>query len=278
MLGGIGLCALAAFCLSKWASEADWINFSSGTTGNGFHQCGFGRGSLRLAPPSCYRILFPFILYPERTGAPYAVPDASQWRWISYQALRFLVIWLALLLLTSVLGIVGTLIAAALFGLSIHFDYWSNTIELLAVALVLAAPGLHLHWLYLLGAGLVLGTGRETIVFLGILGTPHALALAGGALIAQVAVRHFVRTEEHWYGTLEYANPMWRTNWRSLTGRNGPDALWRVAIYVAILSSAFLASPFLSIAVGVTTFVIARIDEPRTITMLIPFAAATLCR
>ncbi len=174
------------------------------------------------------------------------------------------------------LGIVGTLTAAALFGLSLHFDYWSNAVELLAVALVLAAGCLHWPWWVVLALGLVCGAGRETLPFLACLGTLPAIVFSVGALTAQVVIRRFVRTEEHWYGTLEYANPMWRTNWGSLTGLHGLSAQWRTGIYLLIAVCAFSQAPWLTLALVLTTFLVARIDEPRVLTMLIPFAGAFL--
>lgn len=273
MWGTAAVTAFAAFCLSKWAWEADYINFASQTTGNGYFQCLFGRGVLGLAPPACYRILFPFLVAPDRREAPYAVPDSEPSRWIFYQVLRFLVTWLALLFLTSALGIVGTLIAAAIFGLSIHFDYWSNSVEFLAVAIVLASPHLCWPWWGYLAAGLVLGTGRETLPFLALLGSAPAVCLGLGAAISHGIVYLFADTEPHWHGTLEYRNPMWRANWDSLTGRNGPDVVWRVFIWLGIAIAASVSAPVLAVSLAVTTFLLARIDEPRVLTMLIPFVA-----
>lgn len=185
-------------------------------------------------------------------------------------------IWLSLIFLIPTLGVTGTMLAAALFGLTIRYDYWSNTVELLAVALVLAAPVLHWHWGYLLAAGLVLGTGRETLPFLGLLGTPGAIAIAIGALASHGIVRCFVRTEAHWEGSLDYANSMLQTNWRSIVGVHGPSAQWQVGIYGAVGLLACFSAPFLAIPLLIVTSLIARIDEPRTLTMLVPFSAQTV--
>lgn len=271
-------CGIAALCLSKWAWEADYANFTTATLGNGFFQCAFGRGALGLAPPACYRILFPFLTHPDRSGASYDVPEFAWDRWCIYQLFRFLVIWLALTTLATSMGLWLALVTAALFGLTIRYDYWSNTVELLAVSLVLAGGVLGWHWGALLAAGLVLGTGRETLPFLALLGTPHALALAAGAALAQVALRFFVKTEEHWLGTLPYASAMWRTNWTSLTGGHGPDVVWSVLIYLLVAALGFFSAPLLTSILVLVTALVARIDEPRVLTMLVPFAAMTVLR
>lgn len=275
MWGEVGAVTFAAFCLSKWAWEADQINFTSQTVGNGFWQASFGRGSFRLAPPSCYRVLLPCLLFPERSEAPYAVPELSPWRWVLYQTWRFVFVWLALVTLLAASGLTVALVAAALYGLTIRYDYWSNSVEFLAASLIFAHPH---AWLPLLGAGLVLGAGRETLPLLACVGSGGGIAFGAGSGIAQVLLRRFVRTEKHWEGSLEYAVPMWRQNWRVLRGRYGPGALWYAGIYVLLAALAAPAAPVLAVVLTVLTFLLARIDEPRVLTMLVPFAAVTLCR
>jgi hypothetical protein len=176
------------------------------------------------------------------------------------------------------MGLTVALVTAALFGLTLRYDYWSNSVELLAVALVLAGGVLGWHWGYLLAIGLVLGTGRETLPFLALLGTPQAIALGAGAAIGHLAVRLAARTEPHWRGTLDYATPMWETNWRSICGGHGENVRWQVAIYLLVGGLGALAVPMLALPLILVTALVARMDEPRVLTMLVPFAALSLIR
>lgn len=187
-------------------------------------------------------------------------------------------IFAALATLTAALGMTAAMVTAALFGMTLHYDYWSNTVELLAVACVLAGAALGWHWGYLVAIGLVLGTGRETLPFLAILGTPQAIALGAGAAIGHLACRLSARTESHWAGTLDYAVPMWRTNWESAAGKNGADVVWRVGIYTFVAALAMMTVPMLAGVLVVVTTLIARVDEPRVLTMLTPFASLTVIR
>jgi len=271
--GTVAICALAALCLSKWAWEADYPNFSTETVGNGFGQGSFGRGARKLAPPACYRLLFPCLVYPDRSEAPYETPEFSWPRWIWYQSLRFLVILTGLLILTASVGIPITLVSGALFGLTLRFDYWSNAVEFLAVGCVIAGGVFGWHWGACLAIGIVLGTGRETLPFLALVGTPQAVSLGAGAAIGQVAVRCFVRTEAHWKDALEYATPMWRTNWDSLRGIHGANYQWCIGIYLLVALLAATTVPLLAVSLVLVTALVARIDEPRVLTMLTPFAA-----
>lgn len=278
MWGEVAASGFAAFCVSKWSWKAD--QESKGACGNGFLQTTFGPGVLRFAAPARFRILFPALLYPTNTSGQPAQPS---WRkWIAYQWLRYKVLWAALALIAVTFGLPTMVVSAALFGLAARYDYWSSSVEFLSVALVLSAGGLHWPWWSLLAAGLVLGTGRETLPFLAILGTVPAIALGAGAAVSHFAVRLVSRPLPEW-GQAErdllYGRPMWNVNLsRLLHPFADPPATWEIGVYIGTAALAAFVAPWLVLALVGTTFLVARIDEPRVLTMLIPFAAQEIVR
>jgi hypothetical protein len=188
--------------------------------------------------------------------------------------LRFLVLWCALYVAASSIGMGHAVAVAILYGLSLKFDYWSNSIELLAGCLVLSGfvPGP-----IGMALGLVLGLGRETLPFLALAG---GWWIALGAAAATLALRRFTKRDPQWDSAeeqLQYGKPQWRRNLAVLGGFD-PPAYLDVAVYCLIAGLAFPAAPLLTVALVGTTFVIARIDEPRVLTMLIPWAALTVTK
>lgn len=163
-------------------------------------------------------------------------------------------------------------VAAILFGLTLRFDYWSNTVEFLAGCLVfsglLSVPlGVAL--------GIVLGLGRETLPFLALAG---GWPLALGAGVATYALRRFTKRDPKWDEAekdLQYGKLQWRRNLGVLTGSD-PAVFGDVAVYFLIAGLALFQAPLLTIALVGATVMMARIDEPRVLTMLIPWAAQTV--
>jgi len=165
-------------------------------------------------------------------------------------------------------------LTAILYGLTLKYDYWSNSVELLAASLVCASGVMGWSPLWGLVCGLVLGGGRETTAILGLVGSGYAAAYAVGALGTHIAIRGLSETAPQWKeddSAMQYGRPMWRTNLQLL--RESPPALIDIAIYLAVAALAFTVSPWLTAALVGLTLYTARIDEPRVLTMLIPFAA-----
>ena len=168
---------------------------------------------------------------------------------------------------------------AILYGLTLRFDYWSNAVEFLGVCLVLSSGVLGWHPLAYLGIGLVLALGRETTILLALLGTPAALCFGAGAAIGHGAVRLLSRPAEEWLEAEEsmgYGKPMWRTNLAFFY--SDPASLAECAIYLGIAALSFSIAPWLTLALVALTFLVARIDEPRVLTMLTPLAAMGVIR
>lgn len=194
-----------------------------------------------------------------------------------YQGCRFLVLWVALYLDMQAFGTIHALVVATLFGLTLRYDYWSNAIELLGSVLVCGG----FHWAICLVAGVGLGLGRETLPFLAILWTPSALALSGGAVLSQAVVRRFTRRDPKWDQAereeLQYGKSQVRTNLFLLSGAY-PPAYLDIAVYVCVAVLGFLSAPLLTVGLVAVTCAVARIDEPRVLTMLLPAAASTVIR
>lgn len=193
-------------------------------------------------------------------------------RWYLYQGLRLAFIWSALAILAAAFGLETAIVSAILFGLSIKYDYWSNAVEFLAGCLV---AGHWLRWDVGLLVGAVLGLGRETIPFLALAG---GWPIALGASVSTYGLRFFTHRDPQWdqiEKDCEYGKSQWRTNLALLRGQN-PAAYLDIAVYVGIAGLAAVSAPWLALALVGTTLLIARIDEPRVLTMLIPFAALTV--
>lgn len=176
-------------------------------------------------------------------------------------------------MLAGSFGVPCAMIGAALLGLTLRFDYWSNTVEFLAGCLVVTHC---LSWPLGLGLGLVLGLGRETIPFLALASGGWPIGL--GAAAATSALRRFNDRDPQWDQAdrdLEYGKRQWKRNWESL--RNPP--VWGdIAVYLLLACLAGFTAPLLTLALVGTTVTFARIDEPRVLTMLVPFASLTVAR
>jgi len=262
---------IIALCLARWSQKAD--SESAGAIGNGFAQCSFGTQIFTYAEPGCLRPLFPLLIFPDGM----AKSQEAYGRWYLYQTLRFLVLLAAFRINLSTSGLYHSLVLAAMFGLTLRYDYWSNGIELLAAV----ACFNHLPWGLCLGLGLVCGLGREVLPILALVGTWPAAALALGASLSTTVVRRLVRTDPKWHiaerDELQYGKWQWRTNLSLLRGWF-PPAYLDIAVYTGIGILAVCSAPVLSIALLATTALVCRIDEPRVLTMLMPWAASTVIR
>lgn len=236
-----------------------------------------GRWIFKAPKPACCRPLFPLLLYGDkRDAAPWVI--YGEGRWVAYQLLRFAFFWAALYAMAVYWGPWPCVLTAALAGLTLRFDYWSNAVELFAAALVLAAPG---GLAVALLAGLVLGLGRETLPFLGLLCTPFAVVFAIGATISQIVVRAVSRpdpqtkrlAESLKYGWAGGENMDW--NIRVLFG-GGAVNRFGAAVYCGLAMLGVATVPMVAIPLVAATLFLARINEPRILTMLIPFVAVRL--
>ena len=221
----------------------------------------------------------PLLLNPRENGPPMPVFYHTP-MWLRYQTLRFMFIWAALLVLAVSHGLLLTTVTAMLFGLTLRFDYWSNGVELLAGVLVYSAASNGWDWGLGLALGLVLGAGRETLPILALAGGWFAAALSAGAAATQLVLRRITKTSDEFKKiehTAEYGHSQIVYNLSVLTNggiRFGMEA----AFYVAIAALAFFSAPLLTLGLVAVTFTFSKIDEPRVLTMLVPWAAGTLCR
>ena len=173
------------------------------------------------------------------------------------------------------------IVAAGLYGLTLKYDYWSNAVEFLAVSAVLAGGVFDWHWGYLLALGLVFGTGRETIPFLALVGTPQALALSAGAAISHLGIRWIGKVDPSLVDVEEqfkYGKPMWASNIAVATQNDQYHQHWEILCYLLVAALAAFTAPLLTLLIVAVTFYCARIDEPRVLTPLVPFAAMTVIR
>lgn len=263
------LSGLLAVCLARWSQKAD--SESAGRAiGNGFAQTSFGPKILNYARPACLRPFFPFLIFPDgiaRSGTAIG-------RWMLYQTLRFLVLWAALYLDWQTFGNAHVLCVSLLYAMTLKFDYWSNSIELLGAVLVCIG----LSWPLSLAGGAILGLGRETLPVLALALTPAGAALGCGAALSQAFLRPFLKRDPKWDQAeidLEYG--------KSQLGRNlriyrDPSALLDFGVYLTIGLLALVSAPLLAATLLIVTFYCARADEPRVLTMLIPYAASEVVR
>jgi hypothetical protein len=176
------------------------------------------------------------------------------------------------------MGLTHSAICAALFGLTLRYDYWSNSVELLAACLVASTShGLGIPWVCGLALGFGLGLGRETLPLLAFAG---AWPIAAGAAAAQSTLRIFTRTDPKWEKheiILQHGFVRIRENIHRIVRPENAYQAFSVYVFCVLGALAGSASPALTIAVVVTTLIFSRIDEPRVLTMLIPFAASAMC-
>jgi len=225
------------------------------------------------------RLLFPLLLNYQRTEIPGQEAYLTT-RWHIYHVMRFLVLWAAMLTLLLVGGMKLMLVSAMLFGLTLRFDYWSNCVELLGAAIVFAGGGNDWSLGYALVAGLVLGSGRETLPLLALTFSPFGCAFGLGAGVSQAVVRRLHRPDrgqEHRAAEAQYGESQVAYN-ISVIFSGKPYLLWYAAIYLFLGVLAAFSQPVLAVALVAVTFIYSKIDEPRTLVMLVPFAAETLCK
>jgi hypothetical protein len=194
--------------------------------------------------------------------------------------LRFLFLWLALYVLAHTFGLALAVWAGAIFGLTLRGDYWSNSVELLAASLVASSIALGWPWYYGAIPGLVLGLGRETLPLLSLILTPFSAVFGFCAAASQWAAGRLHRPDPRWLfrkEELQHGKSQASWNWEVLR-RGGPILRFHAATYLSIAALSFLAQPLLTLALVGVTLIYSRIDEPRVLTMLIPFSAETLCK
>lgn len=273
--------AVASVALAFWSSKAD-ID-SRGVWGNGYLHATIGPRVVKAAmAPQRFRVLFPALLFPRRTDGPPVMDrnGASIPSWVAYHVLRAAFVFQALLVLATGLGITQMALAAALYGVALRYDYWSNSVDLLGASVAFAGPALGVPVPVAFLTGLVLGTGRETLFMVALLGTPVAVALGAGALLSHLAVRLIgARLGGHRLLSMAEDPGRLRENMRQnlelLLGRQ-PGTIACQAVWVAIVALALPAAPLLTVGVGAVAFCLTRWDEPRILTALVPAAAATL--
>lgn len=237
-----------------------------------------GRGVIGYALPGRLRLLFPFLVAPDHRG----IPEEQRywgWRWLWYQALRFLFLWAALYVDARAYGTAHAAACGALAGLTFRFDYWSNCVELLAACLVCSAGVLGIPIWWGVACGLVLGLGRETLPLLALSLNPFGVVLGAAAAVSAGAVRIFGRTLPEWErvsGELQYGWPQWRYNLALLWRPPCVAAPIEAVLYVGLAGLASVQAPLLTVALVAVTVCYARMDEPRVLTMLAPWAASTL--
>ena len=201
-------------------------------------------------------------------------------RWLWYQALRFAVLWAAVWVLWESSGLWVMLVSACLFGMTMRADYWSNCVELLAASLCCAAPYLGLDWRSLVPLGFVLGFGRETLPLLALLGTAPAFSFAAMAAVSQAVLWGIGRTPGHYAEHEKLMEHGKSQAWRNLAlifGKTDWESRICAGIWAALVVLAAFQVPWLALGLGAATFWKSKIDEPRVVTMLVPFAARTLC-
>lgn len=243
---------------------------------NGYATVCFGRHVFELPYPIALRSLFPLLLGPKRVREQVIVDRDSQ-RCRNYQMLRIAFAWASFWLLCAAFGPVLMATVAALFILTLRFDYWSNFVELLAASIVLSASRLGIPMLAQVGSGLVLGLGRETLPMLALV--PGGVPLAIGSAVSQGAVRLLRRENpdnERFAKAIEYGTCKLKSYcWLGVT-----DAPWeavpRILLYLSIAVLAALSVPFAAIGMVAITCMGSRIDEPRVLTQLIPWASMVL--
>lgn len=267
--------ALAALVAGVCASREDFGK-PTPVPANGYVTICYGRHVFELPYPIALRSLFPLLIGPKRWKLDRIVVNRDSWRCRSYQMARMAFAWGAFWFLSAAYGPAVMAVAAAVFILSIRFDYWSNFVELLAASIVFSVGPLGIPWPVQLASGLVLGLGRETLPLLAL--APGGIPLAAGSLMSQVAVR-LLRKENPRNAALAAAtmHGKCRLDDVLLLLRVQPWETWpRVALYVSIIALSASAVPFQAAALGIMTFTSSRIDEPRILTQLIPWAALRL--
>lgn len=267
---------LAAFVAGVSASR-EMIGKPDMVPANGYATICFGRHVFELPYPIALRSLFPLIIGPKRWKMNGVVVDRDSQQCRNYQMARIAVAWLAFWLLYSAFGLAIMATVAALFVLTLRFDYWSNFVELLAASIVFTAAKLGIPWHAQIAFGLALGLGRETLPLLALV--PGGIPLAAGALASQAAVR-LLRRENAGNAALKkaigYGECKLTTYVMFMLYQKPWETAPRVALYFAILTFAALSVPWLAAALAIVTLAGSRIDEPRVITQLLPWAAAAL--
>lgn len=271
-LVGSGLAALVAGVVAS----REMIGKPDMVPANGYSTLCFGRHVLELPFPIALRSLFPLLLGPWGKLSSVEVDRSSQ-QCRNYQMLRIAFAWAAFWLLYMAHGPAIMAVTAGIFILTLRFDYWSNFVELLGASVVLSSAALGIPWQAQVGAGLALGLGRETLPLLALV--PGGIPFASGAAASQGLVRVLRRenpgnakfAEAIEYGTCKLGDyvmfGLWREPWETVP---------RVALYFAILALAAFQVPFVAVALAMVTLAGSRIDEPRIVTMLVPWAALAL--
>lgn len=268
-----GLAALVAGV----SASREMIGKPNVVPANGYVTVCYGIHVFELPYPIALRSLFPILIGPKRKLTE-VVCERDSVRSYVYQALRIVFAWAAFWLLFSAYGLAVMAAVAAMFVLSLRFDYWSNFVELLGASVVFCAIPLGITWPTLVAVGLVLGLGRETLPLLALM--PGGIPFAVGAIVSQGAVRLFRRELKHELNTrlaaaIEYGKCRLDDVWALL--KSDPwETVPRLGLYGGILGLAFTVVPWATVVLGILTFCSSRIDEPRVVTQLMPWAAGML--
>jgi hypothetical protein len=270
--------AIAAIVAGVSASR-EQIGKPNMVPANGYVTVCYGVHVFQLPYPIALRSLFPLLLGP-RGALTEVVCERDSPRSYAYQALRMLFAWPAFALLHMAFGLPVMATAAALFILSLRFDYWSNFVELLAASIVLCAGRLGIPWPVQALSGMFLGLGRETLPLLALV--PGGIPLAAGAAMSQATVRLLRKPNLHplnveFTKAIKYG--VCRLDDVLMLLRQGPwETIPRLVLYVGLVGLAMVVVPYLAVALLVVTVAGSRIDEPRIVTMLIPWVAVVLCQ
>lgn len=269
---------LAALVASVCASR-EMIGKPDMVPANGYVTICYGVHVFELPYPIALRSLFPLILGPKRRGMTEVVVNRDSQRCRNYQMLRFLFAWAAFWILCASHGPAVMAVAAGLFVLTLRFDYWSNFVELLAAAIVFGAAPLGIPWQAQAACGLVLGLGRETLPILALV--PGGLPLGAAAAASQAAVRLFRKGNRHPLNlkmaeAIEYGRCKLVSYILIGLVQEPWETVPRLTLYAAILVLAWGSVPWAAAALAIVTLAGSRIDEPRILTQLIPWAAAGL--
>lgn len=268
---------LAALVVGVSASR-EMVGKPNMVPANGYVTVCFGVHVFELPYPIALRSLFPLLLGPWGTIERVDV-DRDSGRCHAYQLARMAFAWAAFWLLCAAHGPAVMAVTAAIFVLTLRFDYWSNFVEILAAAIVFSSQTLGIPWQAQAAAGLVLGLGRETLPLLAL--APGGIPLAAGAAASQAAVRLLRKENRHPLNlalaeAIEYGKCKLDGYVMYCLGSNPWETAPRVALYLSILAFSAARAPYASAALAMVTLAGSRIDEPRVLTQLIPWFAAAL--
>ncbi len=267
MIGVVLVVAIVAACLTFYERAVTLTNVGTYYNGLGAVPETLWRTNkapmrYRVFVPWLMGLLFPSLRY-QRTQV--FLSKGIQW---TYQGIKGILIFLALWAAYSVIGLIGTLIAAFGMAVMVQFDYWDCYVEVGAVA-ALINPALHpaIH----LVAAIVWGLSKETS-WAGIALIPIT-PLAGIATVTRAVM-------EKYQGKAELYCKRWAWkpyNWPDLKGLAvGARPMVALSIIISVLTLAAVvmlvltqwntplgkSAPLALLWLG-TGWAFGRINEPR---------------